>query len=391
MRISFSACAAACFIFGVMSMSLANAQGPDGGILLSDDSFTPSAMFDAKGQFQFFVPGVPVGPREPDRTLTMGFIDSGTTSRHPQLDGLVLEEKTFVDGPVSDELGHGTWAMLVTFTAQPDARFGFYSAKVTRDGADLRAANVMAAFKWLVSKDVRVINISLGFERLTPDVQRLCKAIESEPSVFVAAAAGNFGPDVKIYPAHCGAPNVLAVGESKEGKAVESSGRGQVYAQPPKFLSRWAFLNERGRDEARSGRLDAAASLYRQSVDIQENPEALHELALIAVKAGDWTGARARAARAVDLAPDESELHQTFGAIVLHLGETDRAIAEFERSLELNPKNQNALLNMARAKIAKGDRLAASLALDRARANDAADQRVEQLRSMLSGDRRGQP
>lgn len=187
------------FAASVTMVSVAKGQGPDGGQLLSDGFPPPSAMFDAKGEFQFYVPGVPVGPRQPEPGLVVGFIDSGTTSTHAQLAGLVLEERTFVDGPVRDEIGHGTWAMLVTFTVAPQKRFGFYSAKVTRDGSDLRAANVIAAFNWLVSKGVLVVNMSLGFDKLTPDVQRLCDVI-AQSSVLVAAAAGNLGPDVKFYP-----------------------------------------------------------------------------------------------------------------------------------------------------------------------------------------------
>jgi hypothetical protein len=366
-----------------MMASGASGESLDGGHLFADDS-AATKMFNAKGEFQFFVPGVPVGPRQPEPGPTMGFIDSGTSSRHPQLDGLVIEEKSFVAGPVHDELGHGTWAMLVTFSASPQSRYGFYSAKVTRDGSDLQARNVAAGFQWLVSKNVKIINMSLGFDRLTPDVQQLCQMIAKESSVLVVAAAGNLGPDVKVYPAHCGAPNVLAVGESKGGEAVDSSGHGQVYAEPPRFLSAWAFLNQRAGAEARAGHLDAAQQLYRQSVEAGENPEALLQLALLSAHAGDWAGARPLAERAAVLAPDESEVHQTFGAILLSLNETDRGIAEFERALELGPQNQRALLNLARAWIAKGDVAAASAVLDRAIANDPADGRARQMRDTLN-------
>lgn len=375
----------------LMIIPAADGEGPDGGRLLWDGSPPPSALFDAKGEFQFFVPGVPVGPRQPEPNLVVGFIDSGTTSSHPQLAGLVLEERTFVDGPVRDELGHGTWAMLVTFVVAPQKRFGFYSAKVTRDGTDLRAANVIAAFNWLVSKGVPVINISLGFDRLTPDVQRLCQVIAQQESVIVAAAAGNEGPDVKVYPAHCGAKNVIAVGEVLQGKPTPSSGRGDVYAQPPKFLSRWAFLNERAGEEMRAGRLDAAKSLFEQSLAVTENAEALHGLALVSIRRGDWQAARGFAERVIALVPDASEPYQTLGAVLLSLNDAVGAIPKFERALELDPKNQRALLNLARACIASGDFHRAGDVLDRAKANDPSDQRVGEVRSLLIERSGGRP
>jgi subtilisin family serine protease len=205
------------------------------GRLLSDGGQQPSTFFDSHGDFLYFVPGASTGHRTPEPDLVIGFIDSGTTSRHPQLDGLVIEEKSFVDGPAQDEIGHGTWAMLVSLAGAPGKAVGFYSAKVTRDGSALRPKTVIAAFDWLVSKGVKVINMSLGFGRRTPDVDALCRRIQDNPSVIVVAAAGNSGPDVKVYPAACGTDNVLAVGEVRGERPTSTSGQGQVYAEPPRF------------------------------------------------------------------------------------------------------------------------------------------------------------
>lgn len=371
------------FMASVMAASTVKGESPDGGRLLSVDSAPPSAMFDAKGEFQFFVPGVPVGPRTPDPGLVVGFIDSGTTSTHPQLAGLVLEEKSFVDGPVRDEIGHGTWTMLVTFTANPEARFGFYSAKVTRDGSDLRATNVIAAFNWLISKGVRVVNVSLGFDRLTPDVQRLCQVIAQNETVLVVAAAGNGGPDIKVYPAQCGAKNILAVGELSQGKPTSTSGVGQVYAEPPKFLSHWAFLNERALEEIRAGHADEAVSFYQQSLAIKENATADYQLALIYLQGHDYEKAKPLAERAFALAPDDSMVNQTLGSVLYSLKDPAAAIPRFEGAIELDSKNQLALLNLARACIVIKDFKRAGQALDQAQANDPGDPMTGELRSWL--------
>jgi hypothetical protein len=356
------------------------------GRLLSN---TPLQLLDEKGEVQYFIPGVPMGPREPGNSL-LGFIDSGTTSRHPQLAGLVVEEKTFVDGPLHDEIGHGTFAMLIALTPMhiPGLpanlpQFGFLSAKVTRDGSDLRARNVIAAFDWLVSRGARVINMSLGFDRLTPDVQKLCDHIRANPSVMVSAAAGNLGSDVKVYPAHCGAPNVLAVGETKDNRPTDTSGRGDVYAEPPKFQARWSYLADQGMARARAGRVDEAKELFRQSLAAEENPEALTQLALIHAREDRWADARPFAERAVGLAPDEPEVLQTLGAVLLALGDNDAAIARFEQGLAIAPNHLFALRNLARAWIAKGDLARALQAVERAIAMRPDDAVLHDLRDSI--------
>jgi Flp pilus assembly protein TadD len=154
--------------------------------------------------------------------------------------------------------------------------------------------------------------------------------------------------------------------------------RDKSTAQPPRFLTHWAFLNERAQAEIQAGNPDAAKSLYEQSNAITENPEALHEIALILMRKEQWKKARPYAERVIALAPDIAEGHQTLGAILYGLGEDAAAIPQFERALELDPKNQRALLNLARSSIAIGDLPRANETLDRARANDPADQRVGQ-------------
>ena len=361
-----------CFACGVCSgepdMSEHTLDDGSIGRLLSDGGQQPSTFFDSHGDFLYFVPRVPTGRRTPEPGLVIGFIDSGTTSHHPQLEGLVIEEKSFVDGPAQDEVGHGTWCMLVSLSADPGKAFGFYSAKVTRDGSALRPKTVIAAFDWLVSKGVKVINMSLGFERRTLDVDALCRRIQGNPSVIVIAAAGNSGPDVKVYPAACGADNVLSVGELRDRRPTSTSGQGQVYGEPPRFLVRWAFLLEQGREAWRAGRRDEARDLWMKSLNDTENPGALFELGVFEANSGRWKEARPYIARAAEMAPDNAEILQTMGAIFFAVGEDDAAIEWYERALVIDPKNARALANLARSRAVKWDRPGAREMLDRLRA-----------------------
>ncbi|MGH6812334.1 MAG: tetratricopeptide repeat protein [Methylocella sp.] len=354
------------------------------GRLLSDGGERPSALFNSRGDFLYFVPGAPTGHRTPEPNLVIGFIDSGTTSRHPQLDGLVIEEKTFVEGPVEDELGHGTWTMLVSLSVEPGRPVGFYSAKVTRNGSDLRPKIVNAAFDWLVSKGVKVINMSLGFDRLTPEVEALCGRIRLNPSVMVIAAAGNSGPEVKVYPAACGSNNVLSVGELRGGRPTSTSGQGQVYSEPPRFIVRWAFLLEQGREAWRAGRQDEARDLWLKSLNDTDNSGALVELGLFEAHSGHWKEARPYIARAAEMAPDNAEILQTMGAVFFATGEDDKAIEWYNRALAIDPKNVRALANLARALAVNGDRRGASEILDRVRTIKPDYPHIPEIQSLIS-------
>ena len=352
----------------------------DGGSLHSVGE--PDRMFDVAGNFRYFVPGISPGPNKPKAGLSIGFIDSGTTSRHPQLDGLVIEERTFVDGPLQDEVGHGTWAMLVSRIVKPDEVFGYYSAKVTRTGADLRAKSVLQAFDWLVSKGVTTINVSLGFNNLTPDVAALCRKIGETPKVLVLAAAGNMGPDAKSYPAACGLPNIFPIGEWKDGKPTDTSGIGDAYATPPALQSRWAYLLNLGNAAAQTGDKASARRIYLQSLEDTENPGALYELALLDAAENRWVDARPHIERAAALAPENAEIAQTLGAVIFRLGDAPGAEKWFRKALEIDPGNVRALANLARVRALAHDRLGARALLEQVRAlepNFASLQEIENL------------
>ena len=67
--------------------------------------------------------------------------------------------------------------------------------------------------------------------------------------------------------------------------------------------------------------------------------------ATLAARAGDYTTARARFARAVELAPDSDDAHANLGAALLALGDLSAAERELDRALDLNPENRFAQHN----------------------------------------------
>jgi hypothetical protein len=348
----------------------------------------PSQVFAANGDYLFSAPGAPAPPPLPAASaFRMGFIDSGTVSRHPQLIGLVRKERTFVDGPVEDELGHGVAVMLIALAglvAIAGPPVAFYSAKVTRHGDDLRPDTVAKAFQWLVSEGVTNITMSLGFDRLTPEVATLCRTIRDAPGTKVFAAAGNLGPEIKVYPAACGAPNVTSVGELSGGKPAETSGVGHVYMEPTiKLEPRFIFLNEQALRAFRAGREEEARDLWQSSLREQDSAAAFYQLGKLEFQAGRFSEARDLVARAVELSPNDDVIIQMMGAVEYMLGRDDAAIDWYRRAPAINGSNPSALANLARSLAFIGDRAGALETLDQLIVVKPDHPHIAEIRAMI--------
>src|ERR1041385_1681824 len=113
----------------------------------------------------------------------------------------------------------------------------------------------------------------------------------------------------------------------------------------------------------------ANAHLERPVQIMPDNARALVGLALTETVLGARDAGLAHAARAHALAPHNSNILSTLGAIHLYREEPARAVAVLEESLGLNPNQVNAVLNLALALSKSGRqaeaeaRLAAGLAL----------------------------
>ena len=104
-----------------------------------------------------------------------------------------------------------------------------YVAKVARRDGTITQSAVVSAIHWLASRKVTVINLSLGFTGSAKDYKPLKTVIESYPNIFFAAAAGNFGPNRKVYPAAFEAKNLLSAALLAEnGELDPHSGKGGV-------------------------------------------------------------------------------------------------------------------------------------------------------------------
>lgn len=205
------------------------------GFLLDGGDLSIARIHPAAGEC-LLLPGLPTGLKRADSGVGMAIIDSGVMSSHPQLRGLIQDQKDFTGTDPEDQVGHGTVVALIlmgsSYQAGRESVPGFISAKVVQADGRIDRRHVIEAIHWTAGeKQARVVNLSLGFGGTAEENAGLRAALEAHPQTSFVVAAGNFGPDTKVYPAAFDLPNVISVGATaKDGTAADYSGRGSIYA-----------------------------------------------------------------------------------------------------------------------------------------------------------------
>jgi len=182
----------------------------------------------------YMVQGIPINPPPfTERSTTIAIIDSGILADHPQVKGLIAEQQDFTGEGPDDRIGHGTIVTILTRippSAVPPKLRDLPSpriivAKVANADGTIDKYAVISAIQWAAQHGATVVNLSLGFREGTGDYSDLCYVIAKHPNILFTAAAGNDGPNVKVYPAACGSKNIMVVATSNS-----RSGRGDVLA-----------------------------------------------------------------------------------------------------------------------------------------------------------------
>lgn len=169
--------------------------------------------------------------------VTVGVVDSGVDTTHPDLAGQLVSGQNFVAdaqgaSDVTDGHGHGTH-VAGTVAALSGNDEGVSGAAPLAKVQPLRALNaqgtgstavVAAAFDYAGDQGLRIVNASLGSATPT-SVERL--AITEHPNTLFVVAAGNStlnvdGAGTTSYPCRYTYVNVLCVGASTDADAVAS-------------------------------------------------------------------------------------------------------------------------------------------------------------------------
>ncbi len=354
----------------------------DYGVLLeAAGNFKIADLYDAQTGKVLLIPYAPLDPPPPPPgARPIGIIDSGIEPNHPQLRNLVVAMKDLTGGsdPV-DRTGHGTMVALrlaegwhtplalknpapqqPTQLPPPSQSLGIVSAKVTdREGRPLRDA-VLAAIHWMATQNVSIVNMSLGFWGTREKNCALCDAIAQYASapdggIRFYIAAGNFGPDVIVYPAACGAPNIVSVGALVDGKVWANSGAGDIYGDcMVKLQAPFAYYYDAGIAACRAGDLATGAARFKESLKAQENAPALYELGIMSIQAGRYDEAFSLLTRADALDPDKVTILTHLGAVRLFQDRDEEALIFLDRAVSLAPENVRALTNRAFALMRTG-------------------------------------
>ena len=138
------------------------------------------------------------------KRLRVGLVDSGLD--HALLPAAVASRAFSIVGaapgelataePHADRLGHGTAVARVLLQQTPGV--ALLNAQVFDDQLTCSSRQVVAALDWLLAEDVRLINLSFGLRRDSPELAAACARALERGVVLVAASPARGAP---VFPA----------------------------------------------------------------------------------------------------------------------------------------------------------------------------------------------
>lgn len=269
------------------------------------------------------------------QVINVGVIDSGINSAHPQLSGTVAESVSFTESSEEDTLGHGTSVAILATIGVPARLF---SAKVTNERHEVILDAVLAAIDWLVEKDVRLINMSLGFDASIREAHKICERISRHAgengNVLFIVAAGNQGSARPMIPAACGSPNLLVV-----ATAEDTSGAGDVAADLPVATDRITYLSLRAQTLLQESRTAEAIPLLEELyANSREDPTLGYQLAASYFNEARPDLALATITETLALEPTMEAGLWLQALSLANLAYRERAISALKQLITLNPK-----------------------------------------------------
>ncbi len=294
-----------------------------------------------------------------DKDNSIAIVDSGVAIDHPQLKKYVVNQIDFTGEGLYDHLGHGTIVSLIYIRslAQGDT-FGLtnvgssiISVKVADKKGNINKEAMIKALQWIGKNNIRIANLSLGFEGNKEEHKDLCDTIIKQKNVLFVVAAGNSGPDVPNYPAACKADNVIAVGASENGQVTGYSGQGDVYATGTVILlDKKGILYQEANSLSRQGFIDKALLKYDEILSSFPMPEAHFQKGVIYIHRKNHKKAFSEFEQALKINPDFPEALEHMGLLYYFEGNSDKALSLLEEAAYLAPDNQRIQDNLKKIK-----------------------------------------
>lgn len=334
---------------------------------LMGSSPTVSDLYNPATGHMLLLPDVPIPPPKPDDDATiLAIIDSGVLSDHPQLMPLVIAEESFAGSTPRDTIGHGTFVALKAIQViadpvhhkalrDPNVYPKLLSARVTNDSAEITVESVMAAIRWAIDKGADQVNLSLAFVDDASDFSELCDTIAGFSDVLFLAAAGNFGPDKRVYPAHCPINNILAISEASNGGLTATSGAGHVAAPSSiRLFSRAHYYLDKGVKQAQIGNYAKARELLLVSLNAERSANTLLQVAIVEILQNDLSSASDHLREARSLAPRHSAILSHLGAVKYLQSQYVEAKSLLQEAIQLDGDNEMAQFNFGQTLVALG-------------------------------------
>lgn len=147
--------------------------------------------------------------------VVVAVVDSGV-GRHPDLEGHVLDGKSFVDeDPRRDRAGHGTDMAGQILSVAPGAKI--LPVQVTAGGEKFVAGPMVEGIRWAADNGAKIINVSLtGGSASDAEIEAVKYALDK--GAVVIAGTGN-DPAAGVG-APASLPGVVAVAGIAEGGAI---------------------------------------------------------------------------------------------------------------------------------------------------------------------------
>jgi tetratricopeptide (TPR) repeat protein len=113
--------------------------------------------------------------------------------------------------------------------------------------------------------------------------------------------------------------------------------------------------NNLGLALAKNGDVEGAIAQFRQALEIHPDDAEIHYNLGVALSVkGDLDGAIAQYQKALDYAPDNAEFHNNLGTALFAKGSVEEAIAQFQESTRLQPRYADAHYNLGNAVLKLG-------------------------------------
>ena len=202
------------------------------------------------------------------------------------------------------------------------------------------------------------------------------------------AAAGPLGPEQAGGPLPPGHPDIGKANEGDDAPASAASTSADAQAAMDK-----ADRSPKDFDaQAEAGRVfyglrdyDRAALYLSRALAIRANDfDALVLAGNAKYDAGDFAAAATFYERALAVKPDSPDVRTDLGNTYFNRKDYDRAIAEYRKSVALDPNHLNSWKNIAAAALQKGDKAAASEAVEKLSALAPQSPETEAYRQKLA-------